>query len=159
MRKTRTTRHGTYRSPLLASVHETAKGLHDAGAAADRETDPHPPSAREGQPGGLRSLSKRYNRLGQSVGTRQKASEGSFPKAPYASRQERSQGCCLTSIGNAVLIPWDFAFPHRLICRKNALPRIVRPHVHRLTTRACLRREVRRRAADSPAFRTKSIEL
>jgi len=31
MRKTRTTRHGTYRSPLLASVHETAKGLHDAG--------------------------------------------------------------------------------------------------------------------------------
>jgi len=31
MRKTRTTRHGTYRNPLLASVHETAKGLHDAG--------------------------------------------------------------------------------------------------------------------------------
>src|SRR5258708_12655672 len=37
MRKTRTTRHGTYRSPLLASVHETAKGLRDAGVM-DKET-------------------------------------------------------------------------------------------------------------------------
>jgi putative transcriptional regulator len=37
MRKTRTTRHGRYRSPLLASVHETAKGLHDAGVM-DKET-------------------------------------------------------------------------------------------------------------------------
>src|SRR6266699_7179775 len=37
MRKTRTTRHGTYRSPLLASVYETAKGLHDAGVM-DKET-------------------------------------------------------------------------------------------------------------------------
>ena len=37
MRKTRTTRHGRYRSPLLASVHETAKGLRDAGVM-DKET-------------------------------------------------------------------------------------------------------------------------
>jgi DNA-binding transcriptional regulator YiaG len=37
MRKTRTTRHGKYRSPLLASVRETAKGLHDAGVM-DKET-------------------------------------------------------------------------------------------------------------------------
>jgi len=37
MRKTRTTRHGKYCSPLLASVHETPKGLHDAGVM-DKET-------------------------------------------------------------------------------------------------------------------------
>src|SRR5258707_12156575 len=37
MRKTRTTRHGTYRSPLLASVHETAKGLRHGGVM-DKET-------------------------------------------------------------------------------------------------------------------------
>jgi len=37
MRKTRRTRHGRYRGPLLASVQETAKGLHDAGAM-DKET-------------------------------------------------------------------------------------------------------------------------
>jgi hypothetical protein len=37
MRKPRTTRHGEYRRPLLASVHETAKGLHDAGVM-DKET-------------------------------------------------------------------------------------------------------------------------
>ncbi|SRR5260370_14663081 len=37
MRKTRTTRRGTYRGPLLASVHETAKGLHDV-RVMDQET-------------------------------------------------------------------------------------------------------------------------
>ena len=37
MRKNRTTRHAKYRSPLLSSVHETAKGLHDAGVM-DKET-------------------------------------------------------------------------------------------------------------------------
>ncbi len=37
MRKTKTTRHGKYRSPVLASVHETAKGLHEAGVM-DKET-------------------------------------------------------------------------------------------------------------------------
>src|ERR1700693_4538212 len=31
MRKNRATKHGKSRSPLLASVHETARGLHDAG--------------------------------------------------------------------------------------------------------------------------------
>jgi putative transcriptional regulator len=31
MSKTKTTKLRKYRSPLLASVHETAKGLHDAG--------------------------------------------------------------------------------------------------------------------------------
>src|SRR2546425_9334744 len=37
MRKNRTTKHGRHLSPLLASVHETAKGLHDAGVM-DKET-------------------------------------------------------------------------------------------------------------------------
>jgi putative transcriptional regulator len=37
MSKTKTTKPRKYRSPLLASVHETAKGLHDAGVM-DKET-------------------------------------------------------------------------------------------------------------------------
>jgi putative transcriptional regulator len=37
MRKNRTTKHGKYLTPLLASVHETAHGLHNAGVM-DKET-------------------------------------------------------------------------------------------------------------------------
>jgi hypothetical protein len=49
---------------------------------------------------------------------------------------------------------------HLLICLKNALPRISRPHVVQcLLTRACLRKGAKLRDIDSPAVRTQSIEL
>jgi putative transcriptional regulator len=101
--KTKTTKPRKYRSPLLASIHETAKGLDDAGVmeketmrrfdvmcltqcAAYRKADSRPSPAREGQPSGLRSLSERHHRLSQPVGARRKTPERCFPKAPYLNR-------------------------------------------------------------------------
>jgi hypothetical protein len=53
-----------------------------------------------------------------------------------------------------------FIRPHLLICLKNTLPRIDRPHfLHWRTTRACFRRGVRQSAMASAAWGMKPIVL
>jgi putative transcriptional regulator len=77
-----------YRSPLMASIHETAEGLHAAGVmdkhtmrefdelcltpvrATEAERNPRTPSSRGRQPGGFCPLSQRDYRPSVPGGTR-----------------------------------------------------------------------------------------
>src|SRR2546425_5578537 len=64
------------------------------------------------------------------------------------------------STGNTVSHVGDFESLQRLMCWKNALPRIARPHSeHLLTTSACFRKGFKHTAASVTVLRSKPIEL
>ncbi len=101
-----------YRSPLMASVHETAEGLYAAGVMDKRTmrefdemclTPVRPlkpkeiraPSARRRQPGGFRTLSQRDDGAREPVGTRGKAPAGGFTEIALPGGESRAPGRCV----------------------------------------------------------------
>src|SRR5712691_6224476 len=96
----------------MASIHETAEGLHAAGvldkrtmrefddlclagAPTQAQGNPHPSRAGGCQSSRLRPLSQRDDRLGKPVGTGREAPARSIPKAARTRRQEWVGSSCL----------------------------------------------------------------
>ena len=103
-----------FESKVLASVHEAALGLAEAGLMSKQsmrkfdemcltpvkemtpEGHPRAPAARACEPGGVRALPQRDHGSGEPVGARREAPAWRVAEAPDDSREERARGGRLT---------------------------------------------------------------